>query len=93
MPPSRASLTWIMVVERWALIDAAMAQAMSSPDKWLPVSIAPVDMDLEVCVMARDRAHALVFPCRRTESGWADSATGNPLDIAPTHWRRWQDVR
>ena len=69
-----------------------MAQAMSSPEKWLPVSIAPPDMDLEVCVMGRDGAHALVFPCRRTASGWADSATGKRLDIAPTHWRRWQDA-
>lgn len=43
--------------------------------------------------MARDGAHVLVFPCRRTESCWADSATGKPLDIAPTHWRRWQDGR
>jgi hypothetical protein len=82
-----------MAVVRRARIDAAMAQAMSSPDKWLPVSIAPADMDLEVCVMARDGAHALVFPCRRTDSGWADSATGKLLDIAPTHWRRWQVVR
>ena len=68
-----------------------MAQAMSSPDNWLPVSIAPSGMDLEVCVMAREGAHALVFPCRRTKSGWADSATGKLLDIAPTHWRLWQD--
>jgi hypothetical protein len=50
-------------------------------------------MDLEVCVMARDGAHALVFPCRRTDSGWADSATHKLLDIAPTYWRRWQVVR
>lgn len=68
-----------------------MAHAMSSPDKWLPVSIAPADMDLEVCVMARGSVHALVFPCRRIASGWADSATRKPLDIAPTHWRQWRD--
>jgi len=70
-----------------------MMEALSPPDKWLPVSIAPRDVDLEVCVMEHGRAHALVFPCRRTASGWSDAATHKPLDIAPTHWRRWLDGR
>jgi hypothetical protein len=68
-----------------------MMETLTPPEKWLPVSIAPADVDLEVCVICKGAVHALVFPCRRAESGWADSATCKPLDIAPTHWRRWRD--
>jgi len=57
------------------------------PDKWLPVSIAPFDTDLEVCVIDRAGVHPLVFPCRRIAAGWAAGA--RRLDIAPTHWRKW----
>ncbi len=38
-------------------------------------------------------AHALVFPCRRTATGWVDGATQKRLDIEPTHWRKWIENR
>jgi hypothetical protein len=63
------------------------------PDKWLPVSIAPLDTDLEVAVLDQRGAHALIFPCRRTKTGWADAASKRPLDIEPTHWREWVEKR
>jgi hypothetical protein len=63
------------------------------PDKWLPVSIAPLDADLEVAVIDKGQVHALVFPCRRSADGWVDAAGGRRLDIAPTHWRKWRDDR
>jgi hypothetical protein len=66
-----------------------MVDELSSPDKWLRVSIAPFDVDLEVCVIDKRSVHPLVFPCRRAAGGWVDAATRRPLDIAPTHWRRW----
>ena len=57
---------------------------MYSPDKWLPVSIAPADADLEVCVMDKRGFHALVFPVRKRETDWIDASTKKPVDIAPT---------
>ena len=70
---------------------AAVCVIMYSPDKWLPVSIAPADVDLEVCVMDKGGFHALVFPVRKRETDWIDASTKQCVDIAPTHWRPWSD--
>jgi len=59
------------------------------PDKWLPVSIAPSDGDLEVCVMAKRGSHALLFPVRKSGPDWVDTSTKMRIDIQPTHWRKW----
>jgi hypothetical protein len=40
---------------------------------WLPVSIAPSDRDLEVCVMDKGIVHALVFPVRKSANDWVDA--------------------
>ena len=62
----------------------------SSPAEWVPVSIAPPEGDLEVCVMDYDGiATALRYPCHKTESGWVDALDSKHVDIQPTHWRRW----
>jgi hypothetical protein len=63
------------------------------PEKWLPVSIAPSNSDLEVCVIDRGEVHALIFPCRKNGNDWVDAATKKPIDIQPTHWRVWADNR
>jgi hypothetical protein len=60
------------------------------PDKWLPVSIAPSDADLEVAVMDKGCIHALVFPVRKRGTDWVD-ASNKRIDIVPTHWRKWAD--
>ena len=60
-------------------------------DRWLPVSIAPTDKDLEACVIDGRDIHALVFPCRKDGSSWVDAVTKKPLDIQPTHWRIWSE--
>jgi hypothetical protein len=65
----------------------------SLPDKWLPVSIAPSDTDLEVCVMNNREIHALVFPCRKNGTAWVDVLTKQRIDIHPTHWRKWTEKR
>lgn len=62
-----------------------------APERWLPVSIAPTDTDLEVCVIDGQDIHALVFPCRKSGGGWVDAVTKKPLDIQPTHWRVWNE--
>jgi hypothetical protein len=60
------------------------------PEKWLPVSIAPLDADLEVCVIDKSGVHALIFPVRRSGINWLDAETKKVIDIAPTHWRKWR---
>jgi hypothetical protein len=65
----------------------------SLPDKWLPVSIAPSDGDLEVCVINGREIHALIFPCRKSGPDWVDAATKKPIAIQPTHWRIWNENR
>ena len=61
--------------------------------EWLPVSIAPFDVDLEVCVMDYDGiVHALVFPCRKNKTEWVDASTKRHIDIQPTHWRKWTET-
>jgi hypothetical protein len=63
-------------------------------ENWLPISIAPSDADLEVCVLdRRGEAHALVFPVRKNGMDWFDAATKKRIDIAPTHWRKWTERR
>jgi hypothetical protein len=57
---------------------------------WRPISIAPVDRDIELAVIDGEGAHALVFPCRRVSGGWRNARTDERLDVRPTHWREWQ---
>lgn len=66
-----------------------MAQVYSLPEKWLPISIAPSDADLEICVIDKFGTHALVFPARRNGADWVDAKTKKRVDIHPTHWRNW----
>ncbi|MDI1343822.1 MAG: hypothetical protein PSV22_06955 [Pseudolabrys sp.] len=69
-----------------------MADIHRLPDKWLPVSIAPSDTDLEVCVIdKKGNIHALVFPVRRSGGVWINPSTKMPVDIGPTHWRKWAE--
>jgi hypothetical protein len=69
-----------------------MIRVHSQPAEWLPVSVAPSDADLEVCVMDFDGiVHALAFPCHKDEAGWVDASKKNRLDIQPTHWRTWTE--
>ena len=70
-----------------------MAEMHSLPDKWLLVSIAPADTDLEVCVMDGHGFHALLFPVRKSGADWVDASTKRRVDIAPTHWRPWREKR
>jgi hypothetical protein len=69
-----------------------MAEIHLLPDKWLPVAIAPPDTDLEVGVMdKRDEVVALVFPVRKKGTYLVDAVSKKPIDIAPTHWRKWTE--
>jgi hypothetical protein len=58
--------------------------------EWLPVSIAPSDGDLEVCVMDFNGiVHALGFPCHRDGAEWVDVLNKKHINVQPTHWRNW----
>src|SRR5450830_899259 len=66
-----------------------MTHVYSLPYKWLPVTIAPSDADLEICVMDNCGVHALVFACRKKGTEWVDASSNKHVDIHPTHWRKW----
>jgi hypothetical protein len=68
-----------------------MAPIHLLPKKWLPVSIAPSDCDLQVCVIDKQGVHALVVPCRKNGAEWIAPSTKKVIDIRPTHWRIWAD--
>jgi hypothetical protein len=69
-----------------------MANVQSLPEKWLPVSIAPADTNLEVGVMdKRGDVVALVFPVRKKGTYWVDAGSKKPVDIGPTHLARRTD--
>lgn len=70
-----------------------MAHVYSLPEKWLPIAIAPSGIDLEVGVMENGEVHALVFPVHKAGTSWVDASTKERIDIQPTHWRKWADIR
>lgn len=56
---------------------------------WYSIDTAPFDQDLQLSVIEGE-VHALVFPCRRTRSGWFDSR-GLRVSVNPSHWRDWAE--
>jgi hypothetical protein len=62
-------------------------------DDWHPISNAPFDQDLELCVIEGSKVHALVFPCHRTARGWVNASTKSVVLVDPTHWRPWPKKR
>ena len=56
---------------------------------WQPIADAPFDRELELAVLDRKGAHALIFPCRRTLGGWVNAKSKQRIDVNPTHWREW----
>ena len=66
-----------------------MAPIHQLPRRWLPISTAPADRDLELSVIEREEVHALVFPCRKRDGEWIDATTKKRIDVQPTHWRPW----
>jgi len=56
---------------------------------WQPISGAPFGRELELAVIDGDGIHTLVFPCRRTLTGWMRAGTKERVDVSPTHWRHW----
>ncbi|HMK78938.1 MAG TPA: hypothetical protein VK438_04780 [Xanthobacteraceae bacterium] len=59
--------------------------------EWLPIATAPYETPLQLAVIEDGEVYTLVFPCRRTPTGWSDAATGASVRVHPTHWRTWSD--
>ncbi len=58
--------------------------------EWLPVSMAPDEGDLELCVMGYDGiVLTLDYPCHKSGTQWVDASNNRLSDIQPTHWRKW----
>jgi hypothetical protein len=70
---------------------ARRRQATIAGVEWQPIATAPFDCALELAVIDRKGAHALVFACRRVADGWANAETGRLIDVPATHWRKWPD--
>ena len=61
-------------------------------DEWQPLADSPPPrgLDLEIAVVERDGSvNAVVEPAFWTGEGWLSVDTEQPLDLQPTHWRRW----
>jgi hypothetical protein len=89
----RNRLMWVNAVGVLQGHASFMAHVHSLPDKWLPISIAPSGVDLELCVMDSLGVHALVFPCHKNGKSWVDASTKKRIDVEPTHWRTWNENR
>jgi hypothetical protein len=59
--------------------------------EWQLIATAPFDRDLELAVIDYEGPHALIFPCRRMQTGWLKSGTQQQVIVRPTHWREWND--
>ena len=67
-----------------------MTHVQSLPTEWLPVSVAPDEGDLEICIVDYNGiVRALNYPCHKSGTQWVDASNNRLLDIQPTHWRKW----
>lgn len=67
--------------------------SLHSPDRWLPISVVPKGLPVEVSMTDDSGFRALVVACRWNGEAWTGVLTRKKLDIAPTHWRPWSDDR
>jgi hypothetical protein len=56
---------------------------------WRPISEAPFECPLWLCLIDQAGERSLPFPCRWTASGWVNAATNTSVAFDPTHWQHW----
>ena len=61
--------------------------------EWQPVASAPSDRAIQLALHDAQGTRELHFPCRRTDAGWINAATGSPVSFHATHWRDWSTAR
>ena len=55
---------------------------------WNCVETAPAEVPLQVLVNdGSGPDYLLPYPCRRTQDGWVNAATGTLLQVRPTYWK------
>jgi hypothetical protein len=59
---------------------------------WQTTATAPFGTDLQLAVIGPGGVHTLAFPCRRVLRGWTDAMTNEPVEVRPTHWRKWNEA-
>jgi hypothetical protein len=60
---------------------------------WQTTTTAPFDRDLELAVIDCTSTYALAFPCHRVLHGWVNAKTHSPVNVHPTHWREWGELK
>lgn len=65
------------------------SENMCSTMDWQRAAVAPFDRTLELAVIGAGGIDPIAFPCRRILRGWVAAASGEALDVQPTHWRQW----
>jgi hypothetical protein len=76
---------------QWRRCALLLCMSETIHSMWETIRSAPLDRAIELAVIDEDGIHALVFPCRRSADGWVKAASGERLDVRPTHWREWRD--
>ena len=61
-------------------------------DRWLPISIAPENCDLQVATIGKKGIQPFEFPCRKYHSNWFNVWAGEPVLIHPIYWRVWREA-
>ena len=69
-----------------------MTRSAAPPQPWQEIACAAHDCALELAVIDDTGEHVLVFPCRRVLQGWVKADTLEPVNVRPTHWRRWDQT-
>ncbi len=64
---------------------------LDSQRTWHPISTAPFNRDLEVCVAGDHGPRHIPFPCRRETDGWINADLGIRVELDPIDWRAWPD--
>jgi len=67
-----------------------MSDTRPLPLRWLPISIAPDDCDLQLGVIDKGGVRCWEFPCRKRRAVWFNVWANEPMLIYPTHWRVWR---
>jgi hypothetical protein len=67
-----------------------MSDTHPLPLRWLPISIAPEDCDLQLGVIDKGGVRSWEFPCRKRQAVWFNVWANEPMLIYPTHWRVWR---
>jgi hypothetical protein len=92
VPPKVVAVPKTAAPPKVALAPTAVAKpVVEARNDWQPVSIAPLDRNVQVGITFKNGILAIFFPCRRTEAGWINAIVKAPLLHDPACWREWRE--